>query len=311
MNQHQFHTSVLLKEVLENLKPQDNEIYIDGTFGAGGYSRAILESANCAVYGFDRDYSVKKFADVLGQEFKDRFHFIHSPFAEMLKMMAAQKIDQVDGIVLDLGVSSMQLDEEGRGFSFSSSAKLDMRMDDRITVSAFEVVNEMSEADLTKIIRDFGEEKKSRIIAKKIVEKRQFGPITSCLDLAEIVKKVYGWQVGKIHPATKTFQAIRIFVNDELGQLRQALQSAKQLLRTGGRLVVVSFHSLEDSMVKSFLREESGYNDRNISRYQPVMNQSRIHSFSLPKGSAIKPGEDELKNNIRSRSSRLRVAIKN
>jgi 16S rRNA (cytosine1402-N4)-methyltransferase len=214
--------------------------------------------------------------------------------------------------VLDLGVSSMQLDEENRGFSFSSNEKLDMRMDSSSGISAFEVVNEFEENELSKIIRNFGEEKQHKRIAKKIVEARQNKPIKTGLELAEIVKKVYGFQVGKIHPATKTFQAIRIFVNDELGELKKALEASKQLLKTGGRLVVVSFHSLEDSIVKEFLRQESGYNDRVSSRYDPMpaTDEVKEYNFSLPKNSAIKPSDEELKNNIRSRSARLRLAIK-
>ena len=350
MNNYQVHKSVLIKEVLEALNPKDGEVFIDGTFGAGGYTRAILEAANCRVFGLDRDQNVEKFAKELKKEFGDKFNFIKSPFSLMEecipKLLESSKdllrhagphkcgaatirrenkeiyprleslgyVDQkVDGIVLDLGVSSMQLDEEGRGFSFSSSAKLDMRMDSSSGISAFEVVNEFEEVELSKIIRDFGEEKKHRIIVKKIVEARQKGPINTGLELAEIVKKVYGFQVGKIHPATKTFQAIRIFVNDELGELQRALEASKQMLKKDGRLVVVSFHSLEDSLVKSFLREESGYNDRNFSRYEPQSNslgQQKIYNFSLPKGSSIKPSEAELKENIRSRSARLRSAIK-
>jgi 16S rRNA (cytosine1402-N4)-methyltransferase len=309
-SQYQFHKPVLLKEVLESLNPKDGEVFIDGTFGAGGYTAAILKAANCKVIAFDRDENVKKFTQGLSKEFGDRFQFIHSPFSQM----ADEVSEKVDGIVLDLGVSSMQLDEEERGFSFSSSAKLDMRMDSSSGISAFEVVNGFAEEELSKIIRDFGEEKNHRRIAKKIVEVRSKKEITTGLELAEIVKKVYGFQVGKIHPATKTFQAIRIFVNDELGELKKALEAANKLLKSGGRLVIVSFHSLEDSLVKAFVRQESGYNDRNFSRYEPLsvlVDQKKEHSFFLPKSSAIKPSEEELRENIRSRSARLRLAIKN
>jgi 16S rRNA (cytosine1402-N4)-methyltransferase len=310
VSNYQSHKPVLLKEVLECLKPADGEVFIDGTFGAGGYTTAILQAAKCKVFGFDRDDNVKKFADQIKKEFGERFEFVHSPFS----LMAERIHEKVDGIVLDLGVSSMQLDVEERGFSFSSEARLDMRMDSSSGLSAFEVVNNFEEAELSKIIRDFGEEKKHRYIAKRIVEARKKGEITTGLQLAEIVKKVYGFRIGKIHPATKTFQAIRIFVNDELGELQRVLKTSKHMLKKGGRLVVVSFHSLEDSLVKSFLREESGYNDRNFSRYDPapvLVDQEKEHSFSLPKGSSIKPGEEELRENIRSRSARLRVAIRN
>jgi 16S rRNA (cytosine1402-N4)-methyltransferase len=190
-------------------------------------------------------------------------------------------------------------------------------MDNSSGISAFEVVNSFEETELSKIIRDFGEEKKHRLIAKKIVEARKIKEIKTGLDLAEIVKKVYGFQAkkigGKIHPATKTFQAIRIFVNDELGELKMVLEAAKELLKVGGRLVIVSFHSLEDGLVKAFFRQESGYNDKNFSRYEPssvLVDQTKVYSFSLINGSAIKPSEEELRENIRSRSARLRFAIK-
>lgn len=310
VNHYQSHKPVLLKEVLEALKPKDDEVFIDGTFGAGGYSKAILQAANCSVIAFDRDDNVKKFVEPLSKEFGDKVQFINSPFSQMEHKVS----HKVDGIVLDLGVSSMQLDEEERGFSFGSSAMLDMRMDHTSGINAYDVVNSFEEIELSKIIRDFGEEKKHRRIAKKIVEARQKGEIKTGLELAEIVKKVYGFQAGKIHPATKTFQAIRIFVNDELGELKAALASAENMLKSNGRLVIVSFHSLEDSLVKAFMREKSGYNDRNFSRYEPLSvmtEQKKTYSFSLPTNSSIKPGDDELKDNIRSRSARLRLALKN
>jgi 16S rRNA (cytosine1402-N4)-methyltransferase len=302
------HKSVLLKEVLEALNPQEGEVFIDGTFGAGGYSRAILESANVKVIGFDRDLSAKKFSQNLSDEFAEKFEFVHSPFSQM----ETQVLTKVDGIVLDLGVSSMQLDEGNRGFSFNSSTNIDMRMDPSSGISALEVINEFSEMEISKIIRDFGEEPKHKRIAKKIIEARAISPINTGLELAEIVFKVYGFQKGKIHPATKTFQAIRIFVNDELGELKRALEASLNMLKEGGRMVVVSFHSLEDSIVKSFFREKSGYFDRNFSRYEPVsiLNEEKKFQFYLPKNSAIKPEDEELKENIRSRSARLRLAIK-
>jgi len=310
VNNYQAHKPVLLKEVIEVLRPKDGEVFIDGTFGAGGYTTAILQAANCKVIAFDRDPNVNKFVEALSKKFGDKFEFIRSQFSMMENAISYK----VDGIVLDLGVSSMQLDEDERGFSFNSYAKLDMRMDSSSGISAFDVINSFEEAELSRIIRDFGEEKKHRRIAKKIIEAREKGEIKTGLELAEIVKKVYGFQSGKIHPATKTFQAIRIFVNDELGELSTALIAAEKILKPGGRLVIVSFHSLEDSLVKAFFREKSGYNDRNFSRYEPssvVIDQNETYSFLLPRGSSVKPTQDELRENIRSRSARLRVAIKN
>jgi 16S rRNA (cytosine1402-N4)-methyltransferase len=311
-NNYKFHKPVLLNEVLQSLNPQDGEVFIDGTFGAGGYTKAILEAANCRVIAFDRDKNVEKFSLNVKEQFGQRFEFINDQFSNM----QAHIEEQIDGIVLDLGVSSMQLDEEKRGFSFNSDHRLDMRMDNSSEISAFEVVNEFAEEQLSQIIRDYGEEKKHRYIAKKIVQKRAEKPIETAKDLAEIVQKVYGFKKGKIDPATKTFQAIRIYVNDELGELKKALDAAKTLLKKDGRLVVVSFHSLEDSIAKSFLREESGYNQRNFSRYEPfpvLVDQEKIHReycFYLPKNSAIKPCDEELRENIRSRSARLRLGVK-
>lgn len=309
-----LHKSVLLKEVLGSLQIKDQEIYVDGTFGAGGYSSAILNSANCSLYAFDRDISVSKFAEKLKTKFSTKFHFINDKFSKMKERLAEIGVFEVDGIVLDLGVSSMQLDQEERGFSFNSKSRLDMRMDQTQGISAFEVVNYKSEKELAQIIRDFGEEKKARQIAKKIVEKRQDKEITTALELASIVRGVYGNFNGKkIDPSTKTFQAIRIFVNDELGELREVLDDSLNLLRKGGRLLVVSFHSLEDSYVKKFFRNHSGYNDRNISRYDPknLLNQDKNYPLAVNQNKSIKPSDIEIKENVRSRSARLRVAIKN
>jgi len=299
---------------MENLQVKDNETYVDCTFGAGGYSGAILKKANCNLYAFDRDESVKKFADGFAEKFPNHFHFINEKFSNLKNSLKERNIEKVDGVVLDLGVSSMQLDQEDRGFSFNSNAKLDMRMDRSKGISAFEVVNYESEKELARIIRDFGEENKSRLIAKKIVEKREEKEIVTALELAQIVRGVYGkYNPKKIDPATKTFQAIRIFVNDELGELRLVLDDVLDVLKSGGRLLVVSFHSLEDSYVKRFFRENSGYNDRSTSRYDPVnlLNENKKYRLSVPVNKAIMPSETEIENNIRSRSSRLRVAIRN
>lgn len=315
MENYDFHKPVLLKEVIQNLQIKDNETYVDCTFGAGGYSYAILKEKNCNLYSFDRDESVKKFADKLKEQFPEKFHFINDKFSNIEESLNNLGIEKVDGIVLDLGVSSMQLDEEDRGFSFNSTAKLDMRMDRTKGISAFEVVNSKSEQELAKIILEFGEERKSRQIAKKIVEKREEKEIFTALELAQIIRDIYGrYNPKKIDPATKTFQAIRIFVNDELGELKTALNSTLKLLKKGGRLLVVSFHSLEDSFVKRFFRDNSGYNERNISRYDPKSlnnDENKIYNLSLPVNKAIKPSDEELAQNIRARSSRMRIAIKN
>lgn len=303
------HKSVLLNEALQHLQPKAGEVYVDATFGAGGYSRAILQKASCDVYAIDRDASAKKFSAVLGKEFPKNFHFLAGNFSEMESLLNRENINAVDGVVFDLGVSSMQFDEKERGFSFDSDAKLDMRMNQQNQLSAYEVVNNFEESDLAKIIKDFGEEPKAKLIAKKIAEKRRSAPISSCRELADIVRSLY---VGysKTDPATRTFQAIRIFVNQELEEISLGLVAAKNLLKVGGRLVVVSFHSLEDSIVKNFLKKEAGL-DKPVSRYQAVLADSKsVNSFKIINKSAIKPSDEEVQENYRARSSKMRVAIK-
>jgi 16S rRNA (cytosine1402-N4)-methyltransferase len=235
------HKSVLLAEVLENLKIKDGETYLDGTFGAGGYSRAILESANCKLYAIDRDELAKKFAEKLSEKFADRFVFLPGKFSESERLLKEKNVTELDGMVFDIGVSSMQLDQKERGFSFDSEAKLDMRMDQKSFPSAYEIVNEASEKELSRIIREFGDEPKAKQIAKRIVAARAAKPITSCRDLAEIVRSLYPGY-SKTDSATRTFQAFRIAVNQELDELKSALAASITLLKKGGRLVVVYFH---------------------------------------------------------------------
>jgi 16S rRNA (cytosine1402-N4)-methyltransferase len=303
------HKSVLLTEILENLKPQDGEIYLDATFGAGGYSRAILESANCKLYAIDRDETAKKFAEKLSEKFADRFVFLSGKFSESEKLLKEKEVTKLDGMVFDIGVSSMQLDEKERGFSFDSDAKLDMRMDQNSFPSAFEIVNEASEDELSSIIKEFGEEPKARQIAKRIIAARAAKPITSCRDLASIVRSLYPGY-SKTDPATRTFQAFRIVVNQELDELKSALASSVTLLKKGGRLVVVSFHSLEDSIVKNFLKEESGLG-QTFSRYQPIVDEQKsLKNFHVLTKSSISPTKEEVAANPRARSAKMRVAIR-
>ena len=303
------HKPVLLTEVLEHLSPKAGETYVDATFGAGGYSCAILSAAPCTLYAIDRDADAKKFADKLSEKFPDEFHFLTGKFSDMEMLLSGSGVSEVDGIVFDLGVSSMQFDDKERGFSFDSDAKLDMRMDQQNPLSAYEVVNEFDEVEIAKIVKEFGEEPKAKLIAKKIVQQRASKPITSCRELADIVRSLY-FGYFKTDPATRTFQAFRIFVNQELEEITQALHSAKKLLREGGRLIVVSFHSLEDSIVKSFLKKEAGI-DLTMSRYQPILADSKSAvSFHIINKSAIKPSDKEIADNYRARSSRMRVAVK-
>lgn len=309
INNLDFHKPVLLQEMLTNLAPKAGETYLDATFGAGGYSKAILQSTNCKVYAIDRDDNAQKFVDDVKKNFGDNFTFLKGQFSNCQKLLKSQDVSQIDGMVLDIGVSSMQLDDKSRGFSFDSDAKLDMRMDQENSLSAYEVVNEFSEKELAKIIKEFGDEPKAKLIAKRIIEQRRAKPVTSCRDLASIVKSLYRGYF-KTDPATRTFQALRIFVNQELEELKLALNSSLELLKKGGRLVVVSFHSLEDRIVKNFLKKEAGL-DKTYSRYQPeISSQNLKHNFHLVTKSAISPTKEEIANNPRSRSSRMRVAIK-
>ncbi len=304
-----FHQPVLLAEVIKNLAPKKDEIYLDGTFGAGGYSQAILDEAACQLYAIDRDESAEKFAEKLTKKFGENFIFLRGKFSDSQKLLAEKNVAKLDGMVFDIGVSSMQFDDKSRGFSFDSDAKLDMRMDQKNSLSAFEIVNEASEEELSRIIKEFGEEPKAKKIAKKIIAKRTEKPITTCRELADIVRSFY-FGYFKTDPATKTFQALRIFVNQELDELKGALASSVTLLKKGGRLIVVSFHSLEDQIVKNFLKKESGA-DQVVSRYQPEIQQGNsAKNFHVITKSAISPTEEEIAANPRARSARMRVAIR-
>ncbi len=313
MDNLQFHQPVLLVEMLEALSPKAGEIYVDATFGAGGYSKAILQKAktannNCKIYAIDRDPLASDFSGYLEQQYPKNFKFLAGKFSKITELLLDQGVSAVDGIVFDLGVSSMQFDQKERGFSFDSKSKLDMRMDQKSVISAYEVVNEFEEKEIAEIIKKYGEESKAKLIAKKIIANRKIAKIQSCKELADIVRSFY-FGYFKTDPATKTFQAIRIFVNQELEELELALSQAKDLLKSGGRLVVISFHSLEDSIVKSFLRQESGLN-QGVSRYLPEIKNREAVSFYLTKKSSIAPGEEEIANNYRARSAKLRFGIK-
>lgn len=305
------HVPVLLQEVLDTLTPRDGGIYVDGTFGAGGYSRAILQAAECTVWGIDRDPNAIARARDMEAEFKGRLTVVQGRFGDMFDLLSAQLkargVTGVDGVALDLGVSSMQIDEGARGFSFQADGPLDMRME-QAGQSAADVVNEMDEAELADVIYEYGEERRSRQVARAIVEARAEDPITRTGQLAAIVRRVVRKSKDGIDPATRTFQGLRIFVNDELGEVDRGLIGAEKLLAPGGRLAVVSFHSLEDKRVKAFLNERSG-NLPNPSRYIPDAGEVAPEpTFRLLKKGAIKPGKEECRTNPRARSSRLRAA---
>jgi 16S rRNA (cytosine1402-N4)-methyltransferase len=301
----------MLAEVLRLLAPRDGGIYVDGTFGAGGYSRAILESADCRVWGIDRDPGAVAAGSSLAGRFAGRLQLIEGRFGEMQALLAEQGVTAADGVALDLGVSSMQLDEAERGFSFRFDGPLDMRMGNH-GPSAADLVNGLDEAELADIIFRYGEEKRARAIARAIVARRKQGPITRTGELADIVRGVLRARAGRgardgIDPATRTFQALRIAVNDELGELERGLVGAEALLKAGGRLAVVSFHSLEDRRVKTFLRQRGGRAPQ-TSRHLPAAGATPAPSFRRCQGDEATPGEAELASNPRARSARLRGA---
>ena len=299
------HYPVMLPEVLQALNMQSGETCVDGTFGNGGYSQAILDGADCNVIGLDRDPNVKLRADEFAQAYPDRFRLIQTPFSKM----DALEIGSVDAVVLDIGVSSMQLDEAERGFSFMREGPLDMRMEQGGGPTARDAVLNLSVDELTQIFKVYGEEKRARHVANCILSARDAGDIQTTTDLAGILEQALGRR-GKTHPATRVFQALRIFINDELGELYRGLCAAEKLLKPGGRLVVVTFHSLEDRIVKSFFRRRAG-EVRGGSRYLPeVETQSVSASFDLPKRSVTKPSKTEIEENARSRSAKLRLAIR-
>jgi len=304
------HIPVLLAEVLEVLQPNAGETYIDGTFGAGGYSRAILDAADCRVIALERDPSSFAAGQALVAAFAGRLSLVSTTFGDMEQAAQRANVARVDGVVLDIGVSSMQLDDPQRGFSFLRDGPLDMRMS-QDGPSAADVVNAADEEDLADILYSLGEERRSRAIARAIVKARAEAPITTTKALAEIVARVLGPPRGDDkHPATRTFQALRIHVNDELGELKRGLAAAERLLKPGGRLAVVTFHSLEDRIVKQFLQERSG-KAPGPSRYQPgAAGPLRDSSFRIVNTRGLKPNKEETDANPRSRSARLRWGIR-
>ena len=308
------HAPVMLAEVLEALDVADGEVYVDGTFGAGGYSRAILDSADCHVYAIDRDPSARKRADDMMQDYKGRFTFMRGCFGDVAELLQEHgHAGRVNGFVLDIGVSSMQIDEADRGFSFRFDGPLDMRMDagDEEGQTAADIVNTYDEKDMADLIYKYGEERHSRRIAKAIIQRRKEQPFTRTQDLADCIRSVMPKKQGdKIDPATRTFQALRIAVNDELGELSRALKASEEILEEGGRLVVVSFHSLEDGIVKTYLKEKSGGNP-SVSRYLPQIEPEDDPLYTLPKrNKAVKSSKEETATNPRARSARLRYAIR-
>jgi 16S rRNA (cytosine1402-N4)-methyltransferase len=310
-DKHPRHIPVLISEVLEALAPKDGETLVDGTFGAGGYTRAILQAANCSVLALDRDPNAVRKGATLVAEFGDRLRIVETPFSEIEDVVSAELRGQkADGVVLDIGVSSMQLDDADRGFSFQSDGPLDMRMSSS-GMSAADFINTAEEEEIANVIYTFGEEHRSRAVARAVVKQREKAPFARTLELADVVLRVFhGRKVDGRHPATRTFQALRIFVNDELGELANALSAAERVLKPGGRLVVVSFHSLEDRIVKKFLAERSGKTAGASRHLPPESIKLNEPSFRLVNSRPLTPSKGELEVNPRSRSARLRAAIR-
>jgi 16S rRNA (cytosine1402-N4)-methyltransferase len=299
------HAPVLLREMLTALAVRAGGVYLDGTFGAGGYTRAILEAGAARVFAIDRDPAAVTRGRELATEWPN-FTMLEGRFADMAELLGVHRVRLLDGVVVDLGLSSMQLDEAARGFSFALDGPLDMRMSGA-GITAAEVVNRADLDTLTEILRRYGEEPSARRIAKAIVQRRQRRPLERTHELADLVAGVVGGRSGRIDPATRTFQALRIHVNDELGELQRALPAAEALLARGGRLAVVAFHSLEDRIVKRFLAERSDTAPR-PSRHQPVVAPSAGPRWRLPAKRALRPGPAEIAANPRARSARLRWA---
>ncbi|CAN5444991.1 16S rRNA (cytosine(1402)-N(4))-methyltransferase RsmH [soil metagenome] len=302
------HAPVLLAEVLEALSPQPGDVMIDATFGAGGYTRAIL-ATGAQVIGLDRDPTVQPHADAVANDFPGKFTLVRTPFSGLADAFAETGQPRLNGAVFDIGVSSMQLDQAERGFSFMRDGPLDMRMSSD-GESAADIVNGYDHGPLAHLIKLYGEERQSGRIATAILRRRIVQPFTRTLDLADVIEKTLGGRRGApTHPATRTFQALRIAVNDELGELEAGLAAAEATLAPGGRLAVVTFHSLEDRIVKSFFTERSG-NAPGGSRHAPVAIETRKPSFTLMFKGAREAGDAECAVNPRARSAKLRAGVR-
>ncbi len=301
------HISVMTQEVLSGLKLRDGGTYIDGTFGQGGYTRAMLDAATTRVFGIDRDPAAITFGTKLISKYDGRLTLLQGCFGDMVSIMADEGISRVDGVMLDLGVSSPQIDDPKRGFSFRYDGPLDMRMECEGPTAA-DFINHASEEEIADVIFQYGEERYSRRIARGIVEARKIKPILSTSQLVQVIHANVRRAKDGIDPATRTFMALRIQVNDELGELDRGLMGAEKILGPGGRLAVVAFHSLEDRKIKSFLHEHSGITAKGSRHMPEIIDPNLTPSFNLTKRGAIKPGADEVILNPRARSARLRVA---
>lgn len=305
----------MCKEVIDYLNVVDGKVYFDGTFGQGGYSNKILEKSNCNVIASDRDKHAEKFASILKKKYKERFEYKTERFSKLDEIISFFNREKVDGITLDLGISNTQIEEAERGFSFNKNGPLDMRMgsQNQKDLTAEQIVNNYSEKELSEIFYKYGEEKNSFRISRKIVERRKLKKIKTTIELSEIINEIPIQKKNrKINPSTKVFQALRIFINKELEELEDCIEKSIQLLNSKSRLIIVSFHSLEDRIVKKIFRKHSGYSTENYKHLPEKIKQNREKKISLKvlTKKIIRPSFDEIKNNPRARSAKLRAAEK-
>jgi 16S rRNA (cytosine1402-N4)-methyltransferase len=300
------HIPVMLPDVVRLISPQAGGVYLDGTFGGGGYTAALLEAAPCTVWAIDRDPEAIARGAALAARYSGRLHLIQGQFGAMLALLAESGVTALDGIMLDLGVSSFQLDDPARGFSFRTDGPLDMRMS-RSGRTAADLVNTLPERQLADLLFELGEERASRRIARAIVAARTEAPITTTGRLAAIIRGVLPPDRSGIDPATRSFQALRISVNDELGEIARALTQASELLAPGGRLVVVSFHSLEDRIVKRFMTEAAGRAPAPSRHDLRGLAARPTPRFRLLAARPLRPAAAETAANPRARSARLRA----
>jgi 16S rRNA (cytosine1402-N4)-methyltransferase len=302
------HIPVMANEVVEHLDVQSGGVYVDGTFGRGGYSEAILQVENTTVWAIDRDPEAIKAGEALQKKYKDRLHLIEGRFSEMDELLEQKGVKEVNGVVLDLGVSSPQIDDKTRGFSFREDGPLDMRME-RSGVSAADAVRILDEDELEGIISEYGEERFARRISRAIVAARAASPILTTKQLAEIIRGTVPKSGDGLDPATRTFQALRIYINNELEEIEKALPAAEKLLKITGRLVVVAFHSLEDRIVKNFLRQRSG-TAPSLSRHMPRPANDAEPQLKLLTPRPLRPRDEEVLKNPRAGSAKLRAAMR-
>ena len=310
------HISVLLHETIENLKPHDGGLYVDATFGGGGHAKYLLSKIDRGtLIGFDQDeYAIKSaqlnFADLLNPDSEPKLELVHDNFSHLKENLVDLGYQNgIDGIYYDLGVSSPQFDQAGRGFSYRFDARLDMRMDQSQELDAYQLVNNSSQKELANILYKFGDEKYSRQISRKIVERRQKKPIETTFELVEVIKEAipaFARRTGG-HPAKKTFQALRVAVNHELDVLRESLEEAIELLKPGGRISVITFQSDEDKIVKNIFRK---YSEVEVPRGMPMIPDSMKPTLRMVNRKPIVASKEELENNNRSHSAKLRVAEK-